>query len=135
MRSAPVRHGRREGRRAYDTDGADATADLSASFGELNEDGMEAVRRPGSHLDALDETLDLSSSFSAMDQPFLEPVRRPNNPPAAPSPAGANTPGGARSRGSDPVEDIEEYVDDFLDESISSSSMQARAPPTGVALD
>ena len=56
MQSAPVRYGRR----AYDSDGAEATADLSASFGEM--DDAEAVRRPH-RLDALDETLDLSSSF------------------------------------------------------------------------
>ena len=48
MRSAPVRHGRREGRRAYDTDGADATADLSASFGQLNAPNLSADYPSGS---------------------------------------------------------------------------------------
>ena len=65
VQSAPVRHGRR----AYDSDGAEATADLSASFGDMDDRDLEAIRRPSHRLDALDETLDLSSSFGQAFRP------------------------------------------------------------------
>eukprot|EP00966_Prymnesium_polylepis_P226004 5227538-Prymnesium_polylepis.1 len=90
----------------------------------MDEGGLEAVRRPGSHLDALDETLDLSSSFGQMDTTFLENVRPPHAAArGAASPAGPPATPAARGL-EEMVEDIEEYDEDFVDESISASSLQ-----------